>query len=246
MIRIQSVSKSFDRPVICNLSMDVEEGATISLIGPSGCGKSTLLRMMTGIIQADSGNIFFGEQEVKPANYSSIRLNTGYVIQEGGLFPHLSARENVELPARYLGYSDVDIENRISETSALVHISDTMLSRHPGSLSGGQRQRISLMRALMLDPDYLLLDEPLASVDPMVRYELQQELKEIFSKLNKTVVLVTHDLGEAVYLGQKICLIKDGEIEQYSEAEKLINSPATNFVEQFINAQRSPLEEYRK
>jgi len=166
----------------------------------------------------------------------------GYVIQEGGLFPNLSAEGNVFLMARYLGWDKDRIEERIDELCELTKFPKDALNRYPIQISGGQRQRLSLMRALMLDPNILLLDEPLGALDPLIRSELQQDLKEIFSTLGKTVVMVTHDMGEAAFFGDKIVLIKDGQIIQEGNISDLIKTPSNPFVTTFINAQRNHLE----
>jgi osmoprotectant transport system ATP-binding protein len=171
----------------------------------------------------------------------SIRKRMGYVIQEGGLLPHLSAAGNVTLMARHLKWDVKRIEARLRELTNLVRFPTDGLRRFPAQLSGGQRQRVSLMRALMLDPDVLLLDEPLASLDPMIRADLQADLKGIFQALNKTVVLVTHDMGEAAFFGDLIVLLKDGRVVQEGRIEEFFKKPSDPFVSRFINAQRSPL-----
>ena len=165
----------------------------------------------------------------------------GYVIQEGGLFPHLSVRDNVTVMAQYLRRDNDWIESRLAELAQLVRLPKDMMSRFPAELSGGQRQRVSLMRALMLDPDLLLLDEPLGALDPMIRYELQQELKSIFDQLGKTVVMVTHDIAEAAFFGHTLVLMRDGRILQTGPFKALARTPADPFVEQFITAQREPM-----
>jgi osmoprotectant transport system ATP-binding protein len=172
----------------------------------------------------------------------ALRQRMGYVIQDGGLFPHLTARQNVELLARHLGRPRDRISARTDELAALTHFPTDGLDRFPAQLSGGQRQRVSLMRALALDPDLLLLDEPLGALDPLIRAGLQADLKQIFSSLQKTVVLVTHDLGEAGFLGDRLVLLRDGAIVQAGTLAELVRAPADPFVTRFINAQRSPLE----
>ena len=170
----------------------------------------------------------------------------GYVIQEGGLFPHLSAGDNVTLMARYLKWDTHRIENRLHELAEIARFPVDGLSRFPAQLSGGQRQRVSLMRALMLDPDVLLLDEPLGALDPMIRADLQTDLKRIFQSLKKTVLLVTHDMGEAAFFSDLIILLRDGEIVQAGTLDEFFETPADPFVTHFINAQRSPLNGIRK
>jgi osmoprotectant transport system ATP-binding protein len=165
------------------------------------------------------------------------------VIQEGGLFPHLSVRDNVTVMARYLRRDAGWIETRLAELARLVQLPAALMPRFPAELSGGQRQRVSLMRALMLDPDLLLLDEPLGALDPMIRYQLQQELKDIFSELGKTVVLVTHDLAEAAFFSSTLVLMRDGRIVQTGSLEALARNPADPFVHTFLRAQRAPVEQ---
>ncbi len=163
----------------------------------------------------------------------------GYVIQGGGLFPHLTARGNASLMARHLGWPKARIDGRLSELAALTRFPADALERYPIQLSGGQRQRVALMRALMLDPDVLLLDEPFAALDPMVRHRLQSELRDIFRRLAKTVVMVTHDLGEAAFLGDDIVLLDAGRVVQRGSAHDLVERPAGAFVEAFVSAQRT-------
>mgnify|MGYP001818353446 FL=1 len=217
-------------------------GETLVLIGPSGCGISTLLRLIVGLIQPNTGSITLEGIKLTTANLLQTRQRMGYVIQEGGLFPHLSVRDNVTVMARYLQRNSDRIANRLAELAQLVRLPGELMNRFPAELSGGQRQRVSLMRALMLDPELLLLDEPLGALDPMIRYELQQELKSIFVQLGKTVVMVTHDIAEAAFFGHTLALMRDGRIVQTGSFKDLAQTPAEPFVEQFINAQRVPME----
>lgn len=240
---LKGVSKRFGETVALQpLDLVVAEGATTVLIGQSGCGKSTLIRMMVGLIEPDAGSVVFEGEAITSENAPVLRRKMGYVIQEGGLFPHLTARENVTLMARHLGESSDTIEERVVELGALTHFPADALDRYPAELSGGQRQRVSLMRALMLDPDVLLLDEPLGALDPMIRAGLQDELRGIFRSLGKTVVMVTHDMGEASFFGDEIVLLREGEIVQQGSIDDLLNRPVDDFVNQFIRAQRRPLE----
>jgi osmoprotectant transport system ATP-binding protein len=224
----------------CDLS--VASGETTVLIGPSGCGKSTILRLMIGLQLPDAGNICFAGQPLEPAKLPALRQRMGYVLQDGGLFPHLSARDNVTLMAEHLGWPSRRITSRIEELAELTHFPVDGLDRFPLQLSGGQQQRVSLMRALMLDPEVLLLDEPLGALDPMIRFDLQNDLREIFSRLGKTVVMVTHDLGEAAFFGDTIVLLRDGQIVQKGTLREMLGAPADEFVTRFIQAQRAPLE----
>lgn len=242
MLIISQVSKRYgDSPALASTDLQVSTGETLVLIGPSGCGKSTLLRLIAGLIQPDSGSITFEGTQLSSENIFQVRQRMGYVIQEGGLFPHLSVRDNVTVMARYLRRDVRWIDNRLNELAQLVQLPMEMLKRFPAELSGGQRQRVSLMRALMLDPDLLLLDEPLGALDPMIRYELQQELKAIFSQLGKTVIMVTHDIAEAAFFGQTLVLMRDGHIVQAGPFKELAQTPAEPFVERFISAQREPM-----
>jgi osmoprotectant transport system ATP-binding protein len=199
---------------------------------------------MIGLIQPDTGTVSFEDTALTTSNIASLRHRMGYVIQDGGLFPHLTAQENIELMARHLSWDGSRIASRLSELVDLTHFPVDGLERYPVQLSGGQRQRVSLMRALMLDPHVLLLDEPLGSLDPMVRSDLQAELKSIFDTLKKTVVLVTHDMGEAGFFGNQILLLRDGGIVQQGTLAELVTTPSNPFVTRFVNAQRSPLDAF--
>ncbi len=243
MLNLKSISKSFENvQAVQNLTLAVQEGETTVLIGPSGCGKSTVLRMVNGLIAPDTGSIEFENEPICPDSIMMMRQKMGYVIQEGGLFPHLTAYQNVTLMAAYLGWDAVQIEDRLSTLIELTQFPRDGLRRYPAQLSGGQRQRVSLMRALMLDPVLLLMDEPLGALDPMIRVDLQAELKSIFWKLKKTVVMVTNDLSEAAYLGHTLVLMRDGAIIQKGTLKDLLNTPADPFVPRFIKAQRHPLD----
>ena len=243
MLELEGVSKSYDgRTVLAPTDLVVPRGQTTVLLGPSGCGKSTLIRLMIGLIRPDSGPVRFKGTEITPLNARQLRLEMGYVVQDGGLFPHLTAEQNVTLVARYFGWE----RGAHPLPPCRPDEADPVPGRRPRPLSRadlrGQRQRVSLMRALMLDPELLLLDEPLGALDPIIRSELQADLRRIFQTLGKTVVLVTHDLGEAGYLGDLIVLLRDGRVVQKGTLTELVHKPADPFVTRFVNAQRSPLE----
>jgi osmoprotectant transport system ATP-binding protein len=243
MLSLTDVSKAFDKiKAVQSFTLAADEGQTTVLIGPSGCGKSTVLRMIIGLLLPDSGTIEVDREPVTPEAVLLMRRKMGYVIQEGGLFPHLTTRDNITLMASYLGWSPSRIETRLADLAELTQFPEDGLKRYPAQLSGGQRQRVSLMRALMLDPELLLMDEPLGALDPLIRIDLQAELRSIFRKLRKTVIMVTHDLGEAAYLGDTIVLMREGEIIQKGALRELVRSPSDPFVVRFINAQRSPLD----
>jgi osmoprotectant transport system ATP-binding protein len=242
MLTLQGVSKSFAATrALAPTDLHVPRGSTTVLIGTSGCGKSTLLRIIVGLIWPDTGTVTIDGTSLHVDNVRALRHRMGYVIQDGGLFPHLSARQNVTLMAGYLGWERARIDERLAELADLTRFPGDALDRYPAQLSGGQRQRVALMRALMLNPDVLLLDEPLGALDPITRSDLQHDLREVFQRLHKTVVLVTHDLGEAAYLGDMLVLMREGTIVQRGSLEEMVRSPADPFVTRFINAQRSPL-----
>jgi osmoprotectant transport system ATP-binding protein len=224
------------------IDLVIAAGTTTVLIGPSGCGKSTLLKLLLGLIRPDRGELRVDGAVVGPERVVALRRRIGYVVQDGGLFPHLSARDNVTLMARHLDWAAAAERARVAELSTLVQLPDDALDRYPIQLSGGQRQRVALMRALMLDPEVLLLDEPLGALDPLIRSELQSDLRVIFERLKKTVVLVTHDLGEAAFFGGTVVLMRQGRIVQKGALADLIHRPADPFVTRFVRAQRSPLE----
>ena len=239
LVKLEDVSKRYgDAIALYPTNLSVQSAKTTVLIGPSGCGKSTLLRLIIHLIEPDSGSIELNGKPVTSENINVLRRRIGYVIQEGGLFPHLTARANVLLMARHIGKSQEETQNRLLELSDLTRFSENLLLRYPLELSGGQRQRVSLMRALMLSPELLLLDEPLGALDPLVRAALQKDLKEIFARLGQTVVFVTHDLAEAIYFADQIVLMNEGRIVQQGTITDLRERPADPFVSEFINAQR--------
>ena len=240
MIQLNNASKRFGDVVALHpTSLTIQPSKTTVLIGPSGCGKSTILRLMNGLLEPTTGVVEFEGHRVSRSNVLEFRQRMGYVIQDGGLFPHLTAAQNVTLMAKHLGNPFDETQQRLEELCDLTHFPADGLSRYPVELSGGQRQRVSLMRALVLNPDVLLLDEPLGALDPMVRASLQTELKEIFRSLGKTVVLVTHDMAEAAYLGDQILVLKEGKIIQEGTLDDLRERPSDEFISEFISAQRS-------
>ncbi len=242
MFVLSGISKRFGTTeAVRAIDLVIEPGKTTMLIGPSGCGKSTLLRLMNGLIRPDAGRVQFEGETVSPENAMLLSRNMGYVIQDGGLFPHLTGRGNAALVARHVGWDTDRITARLNELVKLTHFPADGLDRYPAQLSGGQRQRVSLMRALMLDPDVLLMDEPLGALDPMIRNDLQTELRTIYRSLGKTVVMVTHDLGEAGYFGDTIVLMREGRIVQIGPFGDLLKSPSEVFVTEFVNAQRGLL-----
>lgn len=241
LIELRRVSKSVGKDAILEeLSLTFQEDRTSVIIGPSGCGKSTLLRLILGLVKPTCGHIYLDQVNLEEKNGNFWRRQIGYVTQDGGLFPHLTAHDNVALMAQFLHLDSNWIEERILFLSDLVRLSARCLSQYPSELSGGQRQRVSLMRALLLDPKCLLLDEPLAALDPITKFELQTELKQIFGKLKKTILLVTHDMQEAAYFGDEIILMRSGRIVQASSFAELAHHPIEPFVSEFIQLHQLP------
>ena len=238
-IAFEQVSHRYPHAVaVDDVSLRIDAGETVALIGPSGCGKSTLLKLAAGLVWPQRGTVIVADSTLAPDNILELRRRIGYVIQSGGLFPHLSAAANVTLAARYLKRDRQWIEARVGQLAELVQLPRDALDRLPNNLSGGQRQRVSLMRALMLDPAVLLLDEPLGALDPMVRHGLQEDLRRLFERLGKTVLLVTHDMAEAAFFSRTIVLMREGKIVQRGSYQDLIDSPAEEFVSDFVRAQR--------
>lgn len=239
MIALEAVSHAYPHVAsLDDVTLRIESGETVALIGPSGCGKSTLLKLVIGLVWPSRGRVVVDGVELHAQNVLELRRRVGYVIQSGGLFPHLSALDNVTLTARYLRRSAQWIDARIDELAELVQLQRDVLQRFPANLSGGQSQRVSLMRALMLDPAVLLLDEPLGALDPMVRHGLQEELRGLFDRLGKTVVLVTHDMAEAAFFARRLVLMRAGRIVQEGAYRDLATSPAQEFVSEFVKTQR--------
>jgi osmoprotectant transport system ATP-binding protein len=240
ILELSAVSKSFGGvTALAPTNLAVPRGQTTVLIGPSGSGKSTLLRLMIGLLHPDAGTVRFDGQEVGPKTVLSLRRRIGYVVQEGGLFPHLTARENATLMARHVGWPEARRRARLEELLALTRLAADVLDRYPSQLSGGQRQRVGIMRALMLDPDLLVLDEPLGALDPLVRAELQEDLAQVFGTFAKSVVIVTHDLAEAAFFGARLVLLRDGRIVQEGRLAELRQHPADPFVTKFLAAHRT-------
>jgi osmoprotectant transport system ATP-binding protein len=241
MIALRDVTKTFGaRVAVDRVSLAVERGTTGILLGSSGSGKSTILRLLLGLIAPDTGDVTIDGVPVAAEAGSGGRPRIGYVVQEGALYPHLTARGNVTLPARAEGWPATRIAERLETLAGVVGLDRDLLDSYPGQLSGGQRQRVGLMRALMLDPPVLLLDEPLGALDPIARAELQTELARIFREVRKTVILVTHDVREAFVLGSTITLLNAGRVVQQGTFADLARRPAEPFVAEFLGAQAPP------
>ncbi|HVV16566.1 MAG TPA: ATP-binding cassette domain-containing protein [Polyangia bacterium] len=239
MLELEGATKRYqDKTVLWPFDLEVARGETVALIGPSGSGKTTVLRLALGLLLPDAGVVRFRGAALEAANVQAARRQMAYVVQDGGLFPHLTAAQNVELMARHLGWNGARIAARRDELVQLTRFPADALDHYPGQLSGGQRQRVGIMRALFLDPDLLLLDEPLAAIDPLVRAELQDDLARIFARLEKAVVLVTHDLAEAAFFARRVILLRDGRVVQEGSLDALVRAPADPFVTRFVEAQR--------
>ena len=243
MITCTQLSKVFNgNTVIAGLDIEFADQKTTVLLGASGSGKSTLIRLIIGLIPPDTGMVCVDGKDISDFARLEISKQFGYVIQNAGLFPHLNAAENVLLPTRVHGWSQEHKQKKIHELCELVDIDPGLLSQYPCELSGGQQQRVGLMRALVLDPPYLLMDEPLSALDPIIRASLQQQLRKIFRQLNKTVIFVTHDLHEAGFLADRIVLLNEGKIEQQGLLREFKKEPATEFVSLFVSSQSYPEE----
>lgn len=240
MLELQNISKTFEgRSVLSDVNLIVPKGATHALIGSSGSGKTTLLRITLGLIPFDKGYVKINDQALLSFTQVEWADRIGYVPQDGGLFPHITGKNNVALVAKLRGWRKSKIDDRVEELRKVVDLDAEILKQFPREMSGGQKQRVAIMRAAMMNPAVMLLDEPMAALDPLIRRSLQQELKSIFQRLDKTVLLVTHDLGEAVFLAEQITMLHEGKIVQSGTYRDLLLNPATPFVTQFINAQRT-------
>lgn len=239
MIDFSQASKSLGGVrILDEVTLRIPEGKRVALLGLSGSGKTTLIKLVCGLHFADSGSVALAGTLVAPATLSEIRRSIGYVIQDGGLYPHLTARENITLAAEEQALPRDFVAARIRELAGLTQVSLELLEKRPGQLSGGQRQRVGLMRALFLDPPVLLMDEPLGALDPITRFDLQQELRDLFTRLKKTVLIVTHDLPEAKFLAEELVLLHQGRVVQAGPFDEFRRSPATPFVSRFLQAQR--------
>src|SRR2546427_4229752 len=243
MIALRDVTKAFDgRVAVEHVSLSVEPGTTRVLLGSTGAGKSTIVRLILGLIRPDSGDVTVDGVRLDPATRGDILGGRGYVVQEGALYPHLTAAGNATLPARAERWTAPRVAARLAALTELVGLERGLLDLYPAELSGGQRQRVGLVRALMLDPAVLLLDEPLGALDPISRAELQTHLVRIFRELRKTVVLVTHDIREAFLFGSTITVLDGGRVVQEGTFGDLARRPAAPFVAEFLRAQAPPPE----
>jgi osmoprotectant transport system ATP-binding protein len=240
LLKLQNITKVFnDKEVLHDVNISVPEGQTHALIGSSGSGKTTILRITLGLISFCKGYVKIQDQPLLSFSRAEWAKKIGYVPQEGGLFPHLTGKQNVELVAKLNRWPSEKASARLEELRKLVDLDPEILNRFPAEMSGGQKQRVAIMRAAFIDPPVLLLDEPMGALDPLIRRGLQKDLKAIFQRLGKTVVLVTHDLSEAVFFADQITLLHEGRVVQTGSYRDLLLNPAEPFVTSFINAQRT-------
>lgn len=239
MILLENVSKSFKKTkVLSDISLEIKKGEFVVLIGLSGCGKTTTLKMINRLIKPSSGRITIDEKDISKIDPIKLRRNIGYVIQQTGLFPHMTIKENIELIPKVEKLKEEDICKRTEELMDLVELEEDFLDRYPNELSGGQQQRVGVARAFALDPDIILMDEPFSALDPITRSGLQDELIRLQSKVKKTIVFVTHDMNEAIKLADKICIMDKGEIIQYDSPENILKNPSNDFVSEFVGNNR--------
>ncbi len=240
MIRLENLSKTFpgqDEPAVKDLSMDIYEGEIVVLVGPSGCGKTTTMKMINRIIEPSSGHISLEGEDVTNANPDKLRRRIGYVIQQIGLFPHMTIADNIATVPKMLGWDKKRISDRVDELLETVGINQSYRDRYPKELSGGQRQRIGVARAMAADPPVLLMDEPFGAIDPITRERLQDEFLRLQEEIQKTIVFVTHDIDEAIKMGDRIAILQEQSvIAQYDTPENILTDPASEFVEDFVGS----------
>jgi osmoprotectant transport system ATP-binding protein len=240
MIRFEGITKKYDgHPVVQNINLEVSKGDLVVLIGPSGCGKTTLLKIINRLIKPSAGIVYINDENIFEKNVIELRRNIGYVIQQTGLFPHLTVRENIEIIPRLQRKSRKDVVERSAELMRMVGLDPArFLDRYPSQLSGGQQQRVGVARAFACNPEIVLMDEPFSALDPITKAQLQDELAELQAALKKTIVFVTHDMDEAVKIADKICIMHKGAIAQYDNVEEIMKNPANEFVANFIGKNR--------
>ncbi len=239
MIKFEKVSKSFrDTKVLKEISFEIEEGQLVVLIGLSGCGKTTSLKMINRLIKPTSGTITINGKNIAQEDPIQLRRSIGYVIQQTGLFPHMTISENIEIIPKVVKLDPLKVADKTVELMEMVGLDREFLDRYPNELSGGQQQRVGVARAFALDPDIILMDEPFSALDPITRNSLQDELVNLHSLVKKTIVFVTHDMSEAIKIADKICIMDKGEIIQYDTPENILKNPANDFVLEFVGKNR--------
>ncbi|OZU90211.1 choline ABC transporter ATP-binding protein [Virgibacillus indicus] len=243
MIEFKNVKKVYadGTEAIKDFSLSVNKGEIVTLIGPSGCGKTTSMKMVNRLIEPTAGEIYINDKNINDYNIHELRWNIGYVLQEIALFPHLTIEENISIVPEMKKWKKKKIRERGKELLEMVGLDpSTYKNRMPSELSGGQQQRIGVIRALAADPDIILMDEPFSALDPISREQLQTDIRKLQKEIKKTILFVTHDMDEAMALGDRVCLMKDGEIIQVDTPQNLILQPKTQFVKDFIGERKSP------
>jgi osmoprotectant transport system ATP-binding protein len=240
VITFESVTKRFADGTVAvrDLDLEVTEGELVVLVGPSGCGKTTTMRMVNRMVEPTSGRVTLDGRDVAAVPAPELRRGIGYVIQQIGLFPHRTTAENIATVPALLGWDAARIAGRVDELMGLVGLPAELADRYPHQLSGGQRQRVGVARALAVDPPVMLMDEPFGAVDPLVRSRLQDEFLNLQQAMRKTVLFVTHDIDEAIMLGDRVAVMSDGEIAQYDAPEPILAEPANDFVREFLGPER--------
>lgn len=242
MIDLENLTKTFPgspTPAVDSLNLNVDRGEIVVFVGPSGCGKTTTLKMINRLIEPTSGTIRIDGQSVETVPFHELRRGIGYVIQQIGLFPHRTIRQNIATVPGLLDWDKAKINERVDELTDLVALDPLILDRYPAELSGGQRQRVGVARAFAADPPVLLMDEPFGAVDPIVRAHLQDELLALQQRLHKTIALVTHDIDEAIKLGDRVAILSEGgHLEQYGSPAEILREPANPFVADFLGTDR--------
>ncbi len=227
-------------PAVDNLSLKVEKGEICVLVGPSGCGKTTTLKMINRLIEPSSGKIFINGKDAIEQNPNKLRQDIGYVIQDIGLFPHMTVAENIATVPKLKDWEQSEIDQRVDELLNLIGLDpENTKDNYPAQLSGGQKQRIGVARAMAVDPPIMLMDEPFAAVDPITRTQLQNEFLSLQKKIQKTICFVTHDIDEAIKMGDKIAILNQGKLVQYDTPENILFNPKNEFVEDFVGSDRS-------
>ena len=238
IIQIDNISKTFEggKLALDNVSLSVSRGEFITIIGPSGCGKTTLLRVINRMTYFDTGNMTIMDKKIELWDESLLRRNIGYVIQNAGLFPHLTVRENIQFVMRISGIEKELCEARTLELATMIEFNKTQLDEYPDNLSGGQQQRVGIARSLAMKPQIVIMDEPLGSLDNITRKKLQDELKQIHAKTETTMIMVTHDLSEAFSLGTEVVIMNNGKILQKDKPEVILKQPVNDWVKEFVSA----------
>ena len=240
MIEFKGINKIFKNNIVLyDINLKLEEGQIIVFVGPSGCGKTTTVKMINRLIKPTSGKVLINGEDISKKNVINLRRNIGYVIQQTGLFPHMTIKENIEIVAKMQKMKAKEIESKTKELMEMVGLDyEKFADRYPAQLSGGQQQRVGIARALITNPDIILMDEPFSALDPITRSQLQDELINIQTQFKKTIIFVTHDMDEAIKIADKICIMGKGRVIQYDDPETILKNPANEFVSDFVGKNR--------